>query len=275
MLEVIVHATKGTRPLTGLCAGYEMKKWRADAFADYLLESLPDFCLSFSEYQNIDHTTAVRLIKKAARSVYNTDKYRLRGEFGELMLHVVLKTVMKSMPAVSKIFYKDAANDTVKGFDAVHVIPGKKGLELWLGEVKFYDDCNKAIRDVATELDQHLEADYLRSEFVAIVNKIDPAWPHADRLRILLDQNTSLDKIFSAFCIPVLITYDSGTTASHNDLSEQYKKQLSEELRKISDKFTKRVDSIPHKIHLFLVPLNTKFALIEALNRKLKALQAA
>lgn len=274
MLQIVVHDLEGNRPASCLCAGYELKEWRAGTFADYLMESLPDFCLTYSEYQKIDHASAIRLIRQAANAVYRTDKFQKRGEFGELILHVILKLTMHTLPAVSKIYYKDGANDTVKGFDAVHVVPTSSGLELWLGEVKFYSDIGRAIADVSSELEKHLEADYLRSEFVAIVNKIDPAWPHADALSRLLHPHTSLDQVFSAFCIPVLLTYDGAVTARHEVLSAQYQADLAREVAGIRRRFESRVSGIPHRVHLFLVPLRTKEKFVVALDQKLKALQS-
>src|SRR5690348_3696078 len=141
--------------LTGLCAGFEREEWRAAALADYLMESLPEFCLTHSEFEGISGPSAVQLMRQAASRVYMTDKFKNRGEFGELLLHVVLKDIFGTLPAITKIYYKDATNDTVKGFDAVHVVPTQEGLELWLGEVKFYADAGKAIRDVVQELEKH------------------------------------------------------------------------------------------------------------------------
>lgn len=273
MLNIIVHDIAGPRPTTGLCAGYELKQWRAQALADHLMESLPDFCLTYSEYKRIDHASAVKLIRQAAKLVYQTKKFEKRGEFGELLLHIVLKSTMQTLPAVSKIYYKDSGNETVKGFDAVHVVADEEGLELWLGEVKFYEDIGAAIRDVASELERHLDSNYLRSEFLAIVNKIDSAWPHAEKLTKLLDEGTSLDDVFKAFCIPVLLTYDGKATAKHSELSEEYKAELTAEILEIKKKFDNRVSGIPHKIHLFLVPTSTKKALVATLDEKLKAWQ--
>jgi hypothetical protein len=273
MLEAIVHDLTSSRPATGLCAGFELKEWRAKLLADYLIESLPDFCLTYSEYRRIDHESAVALIRQAARTVYQTGKFQKRGEFGELLLHVVLKSVMNTLPAVSKIYYKDAANDTVKGFDAVHVVAGDKGLELWLGEVKFYEEIGAAIRDVSKELEVHLAADYLKSEFLAIVNKIDDAWAHSDELKRLLDEKTSLDQVFKAFCIPVLLTYDGDTTGKFDQATDAYKQELAEEFFSIRKRFEEKNVAIPHRIHLFLVPLKTKKALISFLDEKLKTWQ--
>lgn len=274
MLQVVIHDVGGIRPLTGLCAGYEVTKWRAHALADYLMESLPDFCLTYSEYAELDHASAIKLIRQAANTVYRTEKFQKRGEFGELLLHVILKMTMGTIPAVSKIYYKDAANDTVKGFDAVHVVPTDEGLGLWLGEVKFYDDHARAIRDVVEELEQHLQVNYLKAEFVAIVNKIDEKWPYSADLKKLLDSRTSIDEVFKSFCVPVLLTYDSATTSAHEAFTDSYKSELVNEFRRIADVFKGRVAAFPHHIHLFLVPLNTKKVLIEALDGKLKAWQA-
>lgn len=49
LLTVVVHDLALAPPLTGLCAGYELGKWRLDALADHLLEALPEFCLTYSE----------------------------------------------------------------------------------------------------------------------------------------------------------------------------------------------------------------------------------
>lgn len=176
------------------------------------------------------------------------------------------------MPAVSKIFYKDSANDTVKGFDAVHVVATPASLELWLGEVKFYEDIDAAIRDSVNELNAHTERDYLRGEFYAIKNKIDNGWPHADRLRALLHDKVSLDVVFDALCVPVLLTYDGDVTQKHTHYCQQYIDALTVELKAIHARFASK--TLPKvKIHLFLIPLATKKALIASLDRKLKSWQ--
>jgi hypothetical protein len=272
LLTVVVHDLALAPPLTGLCAGYEQGKWRLDAFADHILEALPEFCLTYSEARELNHETAVALLRQAARRVFTTKKFQRRGEFGELLLHVVLKQVMKTLPAISKLYYKDADNDTVKGFDAVHVVVADDGLELWLGEVKFYKSITRAIRDVVAELHQHTEAKYLRREFYAIKNKLDKEWPYAARLASLLHENTSLDKIFDAVCVPVLLTYDSLTTASHSSYRQDYVDALTVEMRRIHSRFTKK-QLPPIRIHLFLVPTATKKLLIAQLNHKLKTWQ--
>jgi hypothetical protein len=104
------------------------------------MEWLPEFALNYSELTNVHSGNMTALVKQAAKRVYETNKFKRRGEFGEILLHAAIRQVFGSLPAISKIYYKSARNDTVKGFDAVHVVGPPEEMEVWLGEAKFYED---------------------------------------------------------------------------------------------------------------------------------------
>ena len=268
--KVIVHREDGNRDLNGLCAGFEFKSWRKEQLVDYI----PEFALTHSELERIDVRDMRRMLKNAASAIYQSDKYKNRGEFGELILHVVIREIYNTIPAISKIYYKDGPNDTVKGFDAVHIVNKENGLELWLGEVKFYKEINQAINDVVTEIFDHIKRDYLRNEFIAIKNKIDKKWPHAEKLEMLLDPNTSLDAVFNQACIPVLLTYDSSVLAKYEESSAEYLVEITAEFNKLYERFVDKIsDKVPLTVHLFLLPLNTKDELTMCFDKKLKQLQ--
>jgi len=272
--NIIVHKEDGNRELDGLCAGFEFKTWRKEQLVNYLADYIPEFALTFSELQTIDSKDIRRMLRNAARNIYQSEKYKNRGEFGELMLHVIIRELYNTIPAISKIYYKDGPNDTVKGFDAVHVVDKTDSLELWLGEVKFYTDIHNAINDVVKEIFAHIQRDYLRNEFVAITNKIDDAWPHANRLKALLDPNTSLDYVFDQACIPVLLTYDSDVIAKYDDNSAAYQTEIKSEFEELYNNFTEKISKgVPLTVHLFLLPLKTKAELVSAFDDKLKILQ--
>ena len=223
------------------------------------------------------------MAKKAAKLVYQTEKYGSRGEFGEILLHIAIRQVYKTIPAVSKIYYKSAVNETVKGFDAVHVVKKDDGLELWIGETKFYKDVTKAIYDVSKEIVDHLETDYLKSEFILIKNKIDPNWPESESLKQLLADNVSLDKVFQRACIPILLTYESPVINTSKKTDTQYicniRKEITtayENMRtKLNEQYeTNFKETLPLTVHVILIPLKAKKALVDALDTKLKAMQA-
>jgi hypothetical protein len=281
-LSIIFHEISDVGDDLALCAGFERGQWRNDQLADHMMEWLPEFALEYSELCEIGHANALRMTKKAAKIVYQTEKYGLRGEFGELLLHLAIRQVYETLPAVSKIYYKSAVNETVKGFDAVHVVRKDNDLELWIGETKFYESLTKAIYDVSKEIVDHLETDYLKSEFILIKNKIDPSWPEASTLKKLLHENTSLDDVFKKICIPILLTYDSDVIRASIESNEEYKEKI---IKEIIGKYTILRDKIgseykhkfshefPLTVHVIFIPLKEKKKLITALDERLKALQ--
>lgn len=272
-LTVRVHDLTLTPSITGLCVGYERGEWRTSPFAQHILEWLPEFALRHSELVDLNSGNAVQMIRDAAKRVYATRKFTKRGEFGELFLHAAIREVFDSEPAISKIYYKSARNNTVKGFDAVHVVGTGQDLELWLGEAKFYSNIRSAVREVVKELSVHTGADYLRDEFLLIKGKIDPTWPHAGAMRELLLENKSLDEVFSKACIPVLLTYDSACLKKHKICNAAYEKAFEDEIRQHHALFAGSTLPNDVVIRLILLPLNTKKLLITELDSRLRAWQ--
>lgn len=272
-LEVRVRDLATEPTLRGLCVGYENGKWRESEFARHVIEWLPEFALDVKEREDIGHHNCIRLAAKAAQSIYSSDKYKSRGEFGEVLLHLILRQECKSTPAISKLYFKSASNDTVKGFDAVHVVGSSPNLELWLGEVKFYKNIATAIRSVAAELHEHVSAGYLRKEFLWIGNKLNPQDAHSAAIHRLLDRNNSLDKIFRRLCFPVLLTYESFCIAKHASATAAYQAAFEAEVRTHYLSFCAR--GLPKKIriHLFLLPIKSKDSLTKELHLRLKKCQ--
>jgi hypothetical protein len=106
-LTVRVHELSQSPGLTGLCAGYESGDWRASQLAAHLIEWLPEFALTHKEIESLGPHNLVRLLGKAASVIYNTrtasrSHRGSRGEIGEILLHVALRQVFGTLPAVSK-----------------------------------------------------------------------------------------------------------------------------------------------------------------------------
>jgi len=272
-LEVRVKIAETLPSLLGLCAGYESGEWRCEQLAGHLMEWLPEFALTERERAGIGSDNLVAMAAKAARAIYASRDIKRRGEIGEILLHAIIRQEYNSVPAISKIYFKDSENDTVKGFDAVHVVKGDSTFDLWLGESKFYKDIASAINAVVSELNDHTENKYLRSEFTAILNKIDPTWPFADELMKLIDRNRSLDEIFDSLCFPVFLTYESETISSHESVSDDFLKEIEDELVNNHSTFCKKDLPSDIVIHLLLLPLENKQKLVEAFDERLKACQ--
>lgn len=272
-LTVLTHGIGQPFGSTISYPGFENSKWRFKEFAEYLIEWIPEFALRYSDYKGFNGATGVSLIRKAAKTVYTSPKYHNRGEFGEILLHALIREFFNSQPAISKVFYKTSANDTVKGFDAVHIVDTATDFEIWLGEVKFYKSAKVAIRHVAKEINQHINDGFLRNEFLFISGKVDTSWPNYAGVSDLISNRTSLDVIKTKICLPVAITYESDPYKTNTVDGPLFQQALTNECQKIISDFQSATSGLSLKIHLFLIPLHKKDELIGEADRLLRMLQ--
>ena len=70
--NIIVHKEDGNRELDGLCAGFESKTWRKEQLVNHLADYIPEFALTFSELQTIDSKDIRRMLRNAARNIYQS-----------------------------------------------------------------------------------------------------------------------------------------------------------------------------------------------------------
>lgn len=274
--EIRTTLLAANRNACGLCVGFEDGTWREDALASHLMEWLPQFCLAYSELQSVSPQRWVAKVREAAKRLYSSNEFLRRGEFGELLLHAVICEIYKSHPAISKIYYKSTANETVKGFDAVHVVEGADGeLELWLGEVKFYASKRQAIADIVAELKNHSTQRYLKDEFLLIRSKIDSNWPHKKKLDDLIREKRSLDTVFSRLVFPCLITFEWNDLKSHSAANQKYTSQFAAEVASVRDAFISAKLDSKIRIEIIALPIRSKASLVENLHGRLKAWQAA
>lgn len=252
------------------------QRWRYKELVDDIVSA---HLLSFSlKYTPVADASLERWIQ-AAKAVYTTDKYENRGEFGELLLHSVLKDFYGTEILVSKIFYKDGPNDTVKGFDAVHVTIAEDNsdIDLWLGEVKFYDNKSSAIRDITKEIIDHLSIPYLKNELMFVRRKIDDADPLKKVSEKIFAKNVSLKDKVKRIIIPALITYESVALQKGKCKNTDYKADLEREFTESIEKFNSNLKNkllfSEVKIIFIIVPLVCKSDLQKYFDTKLKKLQ--
>lgn len=258
-----------------MCAGYDEQRWRAQALATHLCKWIPEWALRYGELGHLDSGTMTEMIRRAALKVYTSKNFEGRGEFGEIMLHAVIRHEFETHAAISKVYFKDRANDVVKGFDCVHVsvAEGDK-LDLWLGEAKFYVRLGQAVSAVAEELRDHLDRDYLREEFALVVDKLDPDFPFEPQIRELLDDERPLDEIFSSVRIPILFAYDSKTIRDHREVTAEYEQALLADASAVRKALIDKIDKNPLprtvSIELILLPVEDKKELTKLLDKELR-----
>jgi hypothetical protein len=260
--------------LRAYCAGFDQNKFRLGPLADVIVKVIPEFALGIYQGTSVPITDIVPLLKTAARRVYLTDDYASRGEFGELILHLLLRDFCGSVPLISKINFKDSPNATVHGFDGIHVVITGGEKQLWLGESKLYTSGPQGVRALAKDLEKHVTADYLRQEFELSAPKLPVSAPDVEYWRKLMHEHTTLDEILDKVCIPMVCTYTSALYASHLSATAQYVAEFLEECHALKKTFDEYNNATDVDVILILLPVESKQDLVTELDKRLKHMQA-
>ncbi|ECE0484216.1 DUF1837 domain-containing protein [Salmonella enterica subsp. enterica] len=300
--EVIEERVKGA-DLCSYLVGFDINDsgvsfYRLDPLVMKILSALHEFAYGFHEGTQTDNTETLPKLIDASRSIYKideyqkvkdlylnsgaltddvADKYLRRGEFGELILHLILRDFHNTIPLLSKIYFKDSVGHTVHGFDAVHIDPLNK--TLWLGESKLYIDPKKGINELIKDVEEHFKSDYLNSELNLISKKIRHAQNTSEQeywIRTLSSGGKLSDKL-NNINIPLLCTYSCDAFTKFDDetsieFSEYYKNKISMLKKHFDDNYAH-----PLKNHLniilMLFPVNNKIELVKKLHQKLSLIQ--
>ncbi|MFL6374283.1 MAG: DUF1837 domain-containing protein [Pyrinomonadaceae bacterium] len=237
-----------------------------------ITEVIPEFVFGPHEGDMTSNTELVSRLREAAHLVFSTDKYELRGEFGELILHLLLRGFHGTVPLLSKIYFKDAVNVAVHGFDGVHVTRGDEN-KLWLGESKLYATGSQGVESLVKDFKTHLKEDYLRQEFTLISKRIPDTHPDADEWRDLIHKYTPLDKIFSRLVIPMVCTYGSGIFGGCTEETDEYCTNFVEECRQLFGAFSTGIGNTSTEVILLLLPVPDKDELNRLLYGRLDAMR--
>jgi hypothetical protein len=252
--------------------GFEANKFRLSALVEVIRKVIPEFAFGYHEGMSIPLTEVIERIAEAANTVYLTDKYQKRGEFGELILHMLLRDWCNTIPLVSKIYFKDAHNATVHGFDGIHVtIEGDKK-KLWLGESKLYLDGESGVKELAKDVINHVNGDYLKKEFELIRRKIPQNIPEVEFWMNLMHKHKNLNDVFDSIVIPLVCTYSSKVFTDHSDNTEAYFNALEKECRDLFNVFSGKV-ATEVELLLLLLPVPCKDELNNELDIRLKHMQ--
>jgi hypothetical protein len=253
--------------------GFDQNKFRLLPLVDTIRSVIPEYALGYHQGNNIPFTEMVDRLQDAAKTVYTTDKYKRRGEFGELILHLLLRDFCNSIPLISTIYFRDAPNIPAHGFDGVHVTINENEKKLWLGESKLYKSGTDGITDLVGDIIKHFNSDYIRQQFNLITRKLPIDVPEIEHWRNLMHKNQKLDVIFSSIVIPMVCTYNSSLFLNHNNETQQYIDEFKNECKTLHDEFNKKKPASNLEIILLLLPVPDKDELNKELDARLKAMQ--
>ena len=270
-LEVRCTTIVGGSESISLCAGYEGEAWRAKKLAGHIFAWLPFVALDQTRKDTLAAANWYERVQLAAAHIYKTRKTKSRGEIGEILLHIACMQEFKTEPILCKLILKTSHNDTVKGFDAVHLAYNETGFEIWLGESKFYDDPKQAISESLKSIREHLLPSFLDTEKAMLYGHIGSGVPYSEEVQSLFHQNISSDELLKKAVFPVLIAYQSDTIAKNKKLCDELVEQLQEEVSALHGRFMERASDINIRLQLIFFPMHLKSEVIKYFDQKLEA----
>ena len=219
---------------------YESGKYRQSELKKIINDCLPHFALTPNEY------------KEYTDSGDDGEKYRIawnriskrnkssKGDYGELLLFLILKVFFKSEKLVTKVKLK-TGNQEIYGYDCAHFTIENDEPILWLGESKFYQNFSSAVSEAFKSLSEHCNANFTKNEFSFLEPNIEinKDFPYYGKIRGKLKCIVSFDEI--KIKVPVFITYDCNKIKDHKDdkTSEfiaDFQKEFFEKCKLIDDK---------------------------------------
>ena len=273
--------------------------FRFNEFADAIIETVPEYVFAQYSDPNIPQTNIVSRVRESAKSVYKIKEYDLmrkaclnndataqseldklpfnkRGEFGELLLHLILRDFHGTIPLISKAYFKDSSGIPAHGFDSVHISPTEQ--ILWLGESKFYSDSKQGVSALIDDIKTHFIKDYLDEQILIIKKNLEcNNIPQRDEWIATLNNASKLSERLNMINIPLLCTYPHDIYNIHSDLNTDTALAYHEiDVRGLKKYFDDNNDH-PNKLHLniilMLFPVQDKKELVRILHEKLWHMQ--
>lgn len=322
--EKIITEHISNADLRAYFTGFEFGKYRYDSLVEKIISVIVDFSFGFHEGILNKHT--IKEIRKAACMVYkievfdpinNTNhsekypsthktkpnqlkykdedefyekKYANRGEFGELILHLLLRDFLNTLPLVSKIYAKNSAGIPAHGFDSVHIGQSLIDLtkkSLFLGESKLHRSGESGIDELLEDIEKHFVRDFLTTpagEFVMIGNKKRNfmSLDEYEDLNTLedyknfiaekdewfkkidgLEDGESLEDLFDSITIPLFCSYTSKVFNNHSDhKTKDFIDEYENEVKKLQERLSKGIKLIKDKYEDLGEPISTSLNIV-------------
>ncbi|PWK93493.1 HamA C-terminal domain-containing protein [Hallerella porci] len=267
------------KSVLGLVNDFEDGKWRYEKFQNYIWDNLQETALSLRERQAL-YGNPMSLLKKASQKlklVENAGEEK-GGEIAEALLYGVMKDYYGAISAVPKIYYKQNSQDPAKGADSVHVvIESEDSFSLWHGEAKFYNNIEDArLYKIVESVHDICETANIKKEnsIITDVRDLDLIEMNESlrtKIKSLLDDDISIDKIKPILHIPIMLLYECPLTETQNEWSPEYVDNvIAFQKDRANSYFKKQINKCKDvskyseiKFHLVLFPVPKKEKILE------------
>ncbi len=236
---------------------YEKKTYRQTELTKVLVDAIVHFALTPSEFEKLNKSKDIGEMNRTAWSRISKAKKNKKGDYGELLLYLILTIYHDSPKFVTKVKLRSTNKEQIKGFDCAHFTIENNEVILWLGEAKFHKNFSSAFADAKKSIEEHFQHEYLADE-ISILNtniEVDEGFD-LEKLKAAIT-GKALDKL--KIKVPILLTYDSAAISKNFDIDAQFNSDLESELLKHNKKIETTIFNTTIKVELvfLLFPLHS------------------
>lgn len=212
----------------------------------------------------LDRLSDAQIIALKTKLKYNTaaeEDIRLKyGFYGEVLLFLFLQYYHNANTVISRgWFYQPTANAEVTGYDTYQMVERNGAVELWFGEVKFYQSYTEAVKKILKKVGTSLSDDYLEANILDISQHVKKVNPRSQIDRIInawLDNPSiiikdELIRYNMTLVYPMMVIFD--------DKDQTYDDIIKEVVEYINREFPAIVYNvaIPTKLFFMLLPVKS------------------
>ena len=297
----------GQEDVDGILINYDINDngkydYLYDDFVSSVVNCLPEYAMGYNPAPLLQ-TQYIPALRESAKSVIKIKRiaeiksyldngtayqdwdpdilrfYNRKGVFSEIILHFILREFKDTLPLISKIYFKDSNAVEAHGFDAVHVSVDENKKTLWLGETKFYDNSNGALKALVDDLNKHFIVDYLKEQFLIISRALTNDNPLRSNWVEELNQAKTLSEKFGLIKIPLLCIYEDNFAKDVIEALNQQKDIDFECITHMSDlkKYFDDKNTFANKnnfeILLILLPVESKDMIVSKILERIYNMQ--
>ncbi len=203
---------------------YEDGIYRQSELVKIIRESVIHFALTKKEIKDYTESGDFGEMSRIAWSRISDAKKDKKGDYGELLLFIILSVFFPTDKLVTKVRLRTSNKDQIKGFDCAHFTVDDGEVSLWLGEAKFHNNFHNnfhnAVNSAISSINEHCQIKYLKDEISILAPNIElnGSCKEYDLINNILNGGLSIDKI--KFKVPVLLTYDCLVLDKYNDIED-------------------------------------------------------
>lgn len=225
---------------------YNNGKYCQSELVEIIKETIVYFALTnneLCEYKAANYTFE-ELVATALLNI-STRKKEIKGDYGELLLFLVISVIYSAPKLITKVRYRNPDSKTeVLGFDCIHFTVIDNDITMWLGEAKFHkyfenNFFSVGIDSAVDSLNNHLNKISLLSEMKWFKAKFIGEFSDSDKkedwykvlhnLFLLTPQNMAENVSVK---VPILVTYDEDIIKFHNNHDSTFISAMTNELNK-------------------------------------------